>query len=109
MLNGNKFFKNENGKFIDFTQAAGIYSSKIGFGLGITLSDFNGDNWTDIFISNDFFERDYLYINNQNGGFDETLDTFFQSTSMGSMGADAADLDNDLLPDIFVTEMLLPL
>jgi len=105
-VNGNKFFKNENGKFIDFTEEAGIYSSKIGFGLGITLSDFNGDNWTDIFISNDFFERDYLYINNKKGGFDETLETFFHSTSMGSMGADAADLDNDLLPDIFVTEML---
>ncbi len=105
-VNGNKFFKNENGKFIDFTKDAGIYSSKIGFGLGITLSDFNGDNWTDIFISNDFFERDYLYINNKKGGFDETLETFFHSTAMGSMGADAADLDNDLLPDIFVTEML---
>lgn len=105
-IEGNKFFKNENGKFIDFTQDAGIYSSKIGFGLGITLSDFNGDDWTDIFISNDFFERDYLYINNQKGGFDELLETFFQSTSLGSMGADAADLDNDLFPDIFVTEML---
>ncbi len=105
-VNGNKFFKNENGKFIDFTEEAGIYSSKIGFGLGITLSDFDGDNWTDIFISNDFFERDYLYINNQEGGFEESLETFFQSTSLGSMGADAADLDNDLLPDIFVTEML---
>ena len=105
-VDGNKFFKNENGKFIDFTKEAGIYSSKIGFGLGITLSDFNGDNWIDIFISNDFFERDYLYINNQNGGFDETLETSFQSTSLGSMGADAADLDNDFLTDIFVTEML---
>ena len=105
-VNGNKFLKNENGKFIDFTQEVGIFSSKIGFGLGITLSDFNGDNWTDIYISNDFFERDYLYINNQKGSFDESLETFFQSTSMGSMGADAADLNNDLLPDIFVTEML---
>ena len=105
-VNGNKFFINDNGKFIDISEEAGIYSSKIGFGLGITLSDFNGDNWTDIFISNDFFEKDYLYINNQKGGFDETLETYFQSTSLGSMGADAADLDNDLLPDIFVTEML---
>jgi hypothetical protein len=104
--NGNKLLKNENGKFIDVTEEAGIFSSKIGFGLGITLSDFNGDNWTDIFISNDFFERDYLYINNQKGGFDESLESYFQSTSLGSMGADAADLDNDLLSDVFVTEML---
>ena len=56
-------------------QEAGIYSSAIGFGLGITLSDFNDDNWTDIFISNDFFERDYFYLNNQKGGFIESLKT----------------------------------
>ena len=104
--NGNKFLKNEHGKFVDYTKDTGIYSSKIGFGLGIALSDFNGDNWPDIFISNDFFERDYLYINNQKGGFNESLETSFQSTSMGSMGTSAADLDNDLLPDVFVTEML---
>jgi len=105
-VDGNKLLRNDNGKFVNVTEEAGIYSSKIGFGLGITLSDFNEDNWTDIFISNDFFERDYLYINDKKGGFNESLESFFQSTSMGSMGADAADLDNDLRPDIFVTEML---
>jgi len=104
--NGNKFFKNENGKFVDYTKEAGIYSSKIGFGLGITLSDFNNDNWPDIYISNDFFERDYLYLNDKKGGFKESLESFFQSTAMGSMGADSGDLNNDLLPDLFVTEML---
>jgi len=103
---GNKFLKNENGKFIDFSYEAGIYTSAIGFGLGITLSDFNGDNWPDVFISNDFFERDYLYLNNQKGGFIEDAEKSFSSFSMGSMGADAADLDNDLLPDLMVTEML---
>ncbi|MGK7388851.1 MAG: VCBS repeat-containing protein [Candidatus Cyclobacteriaceae bacterium M2_1C_046] len=103
---GNKFFLNENGKFIDHTAEAGIYSSTIGFGLGITLGDFNGDNWTDIFISNDFFERDYLYVNNKNGGFTESLPDYISSLSMGSMGADVADLDNDGLPELFVTEML---
>lgn len=103
---GNKFLKNENGKFVDFSTEVGIYSSNIGFGLGITLSDFNGDTWPDLFISNDFFERDYLYLNNQKGGFDEVADNMISSFSMGSMGADAADLDNDLLPDLMVTEML---
>tara|TARA_R110002051_G_scaffold203391_1_gene269787 strand:+ start:1544 stop:4807 length:3264 start_codon:yes stop_codon:yes gene_type:complete len=105
-IEGNKFLRNENGKFEDFTAQAGIYSSAIGFGLGITLSDFNDDNWTDIFISNDFFERDYLYLNDQKGGFIESLEANFGSISMGSMGADASDLDNDLLPDLMVTEML---
>ncbi|SHI65767.1 VCBS repeat-containing protein [Pseudozobellia thermophila] len=104
--NGNKFFRNDNGKFTDITEKAGIYSSKIGFGLGITLGDFDQDGWTDIFVSNDFFERDYLYINDQKGGFTEALENYFSSISMGSMGADMADLNNDLLPDLIVTEML---
>ncbi len=103
---GNKFLINDNGKFKDFSKASGIYSSAIGFGLGITLGDFNNDSWTDIFISNDFFERDYLYINNQKGSFTESLPSYFQSISMGSMGADFADLDNDGDPELFVTEML---
>ncbi|PIB38251.1 hypothetical protein BFP75_17700 [Maribacter sp. 4G9] len=104
--NGNKFLRNDDGGFIDVTNEIGIFSSKIGFGLGITLGDFNNDNWTDIFISNDFFERDYLYINNTQGGFNENLENYFESISMGSMGADLADLDNDMLPDLIVTEML---
>src|SRR6478736_4659929 len=103
---GNKFFVNENGKFRDFSEEAKIYRSNIGFGLGITLGDFNNDSWTDIFVSNDFFERDYLYINNQRGAFTESLTDYFQSISMGSMGADFADMDNDGSPELFVTEML---
>ncbi|WP_273568197.1 FG-GAP repeat domain-containing protein [Maribacter halichondriae] len=104
--NGNKFFRNDGEVFTDITEEAGIYSSKIGFGLGITLGDFNNDDWTDIFISNDFFERDYLYINDTNGKFEEKLEDYFGSISMGSMGADLADLDNDQLTDLVVTEML---
>jgi hypothetical protein len=103
---GNKFLINENGKFIEKTRESGIYNSAIGFGLGITLGDFNDDGWIDIFVSNDFFERDYLYINNQRGGFDESLTDYFESISMGSMGADFADLDNDEDNELFVTEML---
>lgn len=103
---GNKFFINDNGKFLDHTAMAGIYRSNIGFGLGITLGDFNDDTWTDIFVSNDFFERDYLYINDRNGGFRESLTDYFESISMGSMGADLADLDGDGVSELFVTEML---
>lgn len=103
---GNKFLVNDGGIFKDHSQETGIYRSAIGFGLGITLGDFNSDSWTDVFISNDFFERDYLYINNQNGTFTESLTHYFESISMGSMGADFADLDNDGQPELFVTEML---
>ncbi len=103
---GNKFLRNDSGNFIDITKKSGIYSSKIGFGLGITLGDYNNDSWTDIFISNDFFEKDYLYLNDTQGGFTEHMESYFESISMGSMGADYADLNNDLLPDLIVTEML---
>ena len=104
--NGNKFLENRDGVFIDVTQESGIYSSEIGFGLGITLSDFNLDGWTDIYVSNDFFEKDYLYINNQDKTFSEQGETYFECFPLGSMGADIADLDNDLLPDLMITEML---
>ncbi len=94
------------GNSLILQKQSGIYSSKIGFGLGITLGDYNNDSWTDIFVSNDFFEKDYLYLNNTKGGFTEHMESYFESISMGSMGADYADLNNDLLPDLIVTEML---
>ena len=105
-VGGDKLFRNDGNKFTDVSEQAGIYGSVIGFGLGITIGDVNRDGWMDIFISNDFFERDYLYINNQDGTFSERLTDYMQSTSAASMGADIADLNNDGFLDIFVTEML---
>ncbi len=103
---GNKFLENREGRYYDVSEKAGIYTSAIGFGLGITLSDFNLDGWTDIYISNDFFEKDYLYLNNQDKTFSEESSNYFQSLPMGSMGADVGDLDNDGRPDLMITEML---
>lgn len=105
-LGGNRFLINDNGKFRDYSKEAGIYTSAIGFGLGVAISDLNEDGWPDMYVSNDFFERDYLYINNKKGGFTESLEQYMTEISMGSMGADIADLNNDLAPEIFVTEML---
>jgi hypothetical protein len=105
-LGGNKLYRNDDGKFTDVSAEAGIYGSAIGFGLGVTIGDVNLDGWPDIFVSNDFFERDYLYINQQDGTFTEELEARMPEISLGSMGADMADIDNDGLPDIFVTEML---
>lgn len=104
-LGGNKLFRNDNGQFKDVSNEAGIYGSKIGFGLGVSVSDVNRDGWPDIYVSNDFFERDYLYINNRNGTFSESLVDQLQETSLGAMGADIADINNDSWPEIFVTEM----
>jgi hypothetical protein len=105
-LGGDKLFRNDNGKFVDVSKEAGIYGSVIGFGLGITVGDVNNDNWEDIFISNDFFERDYLYINQKNGTFKEVLTESMQAVSAASMGADIADINNDGWNDLFVTDML---
>lgn len=105
-VGGDKLFENDNGKFIDISEEAGIYGSVIGFGLGVTVGDANNDGWMDIYVSNDFFERDYLYINNQDGTFSENLETMIKSISAASMGADMADINNDGLSEIFVTDML---
>lgn len=105
-VGGDKLFRNENGHFTDVSEQAGIYGSIIGFGLGITIGDVNNDTWPDIFISNDFFERDYLYINNHDGTFTERLESSMPSVSAASMGADIADINNDGWLDIFVTDML---
>jgi hypothetical protein len=106
VLGGDKLMRNDNGYFNDVSESAGIYGSVIGFGLGITIGDIDGDNWDDIFISNDFFERDYLYLNQKNGTFKEDLINRMNSISGASMGADIADIDNNGTNDIFVTEML---
>ncbi len=105
-LGGNKLLRNDDGRFVDVTIESGIYSSDIGFGLGVTIDDVNGDNWPDIYVSNDFFEKDYLYINQRDGSFKENLETYIKEISMGSMGADFADINNDGKSEIFVTEML---
>ena len=103
---GNKLYKNVGNKYIDTSEKAGIYGSNIGFGLGVTVGDINKDNWLDIFVSNDFFERDYLYINNHDGTFSELLVHQMREISMGSMGADMADINGDGYPEVFVTDML---
>ncbi|MFT4856911.1 MAG: hypothetical protein ACI9ZX_000550 [Algoriphagus sp.] len=105
-VGGDKLFRNDGGKFTDVSEQAGIYGSTIGFGLGVTIGDVNRDGWMDIFISNDFFERDYLYLNNQDGTFTESLESAMRSISAASMGADIADINGDGLLDIFVTDML---
>lgn len=105
-VGGDKLFRNDDGKFADVSEAAGIYGSVIGFGLGVTVGDIDMDGWQDIYVSNDFFERDYLYLNNGDGTFREELENQIRSLSAASMGADLADINNDGQPDIFVTDML---
>ena len=105
---GDRLFRNEAPEvsFTDVTEDAGIYRSEIGFGLGASVGDVNRDGWPDLYISNDFFEHDYLYVNNQDGTFSESLRESIRSVSAAAMGADMADLNGDGYLDLFVTDML---
>ena len=103
---GHKLMRNDGNVFTDVTTQAGIYSSDIAFGLGVAVSDLNGDHLPDLYISNDFWERDYLYINQGNGKFSEELPSRINFCSTSSMGADIADINNDGYPEIFTTDML---
>ncbi|MGI4751632.1 MAG: FG-GAP repeat domain-containing protein, partial [Janthinobacterium lividum] len=104
--NGDRLYRNDNGKFTDISAKAGIYGSEIGFGLGIAAGDINNTGWDDLYVSNDFFEHDYLYLNKHNGTFKENSNDAMGHMSMSSMGSDMADINNDGLLDVFTTDML---
>ena len=103
---GDKILRNDSGAFVDVSDEMGIYGSLIGFGLGVTVGDVNDDAYPDIYVSNDFFERDYLYINKEGKYFSEELEKRINHISHSSMGADMADINNDGQLEIFVTDML---
>lgn len=103
---GARLYRNDGAHFTDVSAAAGIHSPEIAFGLGVVVADVNNDGWPDIYVSNDFFERDYLYINAKNGTFTEALDNQMAVSSYFSMGVDVADVDNDGWPDVYTTDML---
>ncbi|MDH5397355.1 MAG: VCBS repeat-containing protein [Cyclobacteriaceae bacterium] len=109
-LAGDRLYRNDSegtkSKFTDVTAQAGIYSSYIGYGLGVTASDINKDGCIDIFISNDFHENDYLYINNCDGTFSEKIEQSLAHTSRSSMGNDLADFNNDGWLDLIIVDML---
>lgn len=103
---GDHLYKNDNGHYVEVTKEAGIHGSLISLGLGVTVGDVNADGYPDVYVSNDFFERDYLYINQQNGTFADEFENRIQHSSLSSMGADMQDINNDGFSDIFTTDML---
>ena len=102
---GDHLYRNDEGHFVEVTKQAGIHGSLISFGLGVSVSDINNDNYPDVFVSNDSYERDYLYINQKDGTFKDELEKWMQHVSFSSMGADIADINNDGYPDLFTTDM----
>ncbi len=103
---GDKLYRNVGGRLVDVSEDAGIFGSEIGFGLGVAVGDLNRDGWPDVYVSNDFFERDYLYLNKRDGTFAEVLTQQMPSISHSSMGLDVADINNDGWLDVYVTDML---
>lgn len=110
-LAGDKLYRNDlvpggQTHFKEVTSQAGILNSQIGYGLGVGVSDLNQDGYLDIYVSNDFNENDYLYINQGDGTFKQEIEKSIPHSSRFSMGNDIADINNDGLTDILTLDML---
>ncbi len=109
-VSGDRIYENrineKEGRFIDNTSKSEIYSSALGYGLGLVTSDLNNDGWVDIYVGNDFHENDYIYINNRDGTFTEDIKGYMTHSSQFTMGVDAADINGDGFIDIFTTDMM---
>lgn len=111
---GNRLYRNETirkdsaqstDRFTDVSEEAGIHGGGLNFGLGVSVSDVNSDGWPDVFVTNDYEEQDFLYINNQDGTFFETSKDSFGHVSRNGMGSDIADFNNDSRPDVIEVDM----
>jgi hypothetical protein len=105
-MSTDKLFRNDNGNYVDVSEEANLKMDRIGYGLAVNVADINQDGWDDIYISNDFFEGDLLYLNQQDGTFKEVAKTSLSHTSQFSMGNDIADLNYDSFPEIISLDML---
>ena len=105
-MRGIRIFNQQNGVFVDVTASTGVSSSELSYGLGVGIADLNNDQWPDFYVSNDYSVPDYLYINQQDGTFQNRLTSSVGHTSQFSMGNDVADLNNDGFQDILTLDML---
>src|SRR5687768_4005346 len=103
---GDRLFRYDGKRFVDVSEKAGIYGAVDGYGLGVVASDLSLDGCPDLFVANDFQENDFLYINNCDGTFTESIAAAIGHTSRLSMGVDAADFNNDGKLDLMVVDML---
>jgi len=99
-----RLYRNDGGRFTDVSMDAGIRED--GYGLGVVVSDFNNDSWPDMYVANDFLSNDVLWLNNRDGTFTNCIDRSIRHQSYSSMGADAADINNDGLTDIVTLDMM---
>jgi hypothetical protein len=113
---GNRLYRNDaivpsgstikqKNHFTEVSQEAGIHGGGINFGLGVSISDVNSDGWADIYVTNDYEEQDFLYVNNKDGTFRECTKNSFGHLSRNGMGTDIADYNNDGQPDLIEVDM----
>ncbi len=105
-VSGDRFYRNDGSTFTDITTSSGIHSSVIGYGLGFAFGDVNNDGYPDIYVGNDFHENDYLYINQGDGTFSDSLEYKIKHTSRFSMGVEIADMNDDGFQDVISLDML---
>jgi len=105
-LAGDRLLENQGGHFVDVSKKAGLRQSPLTYGLGIAIADINKDGWPDVYVTNDYNEPDYLYLNNHNGTFTDATASSFRHLAQFSMGVDIADINNDGLPDVLNLDML---
>ena len=103
---GDVLLQNQNGIYVDVSEKSGIFGGQNGYGLSASISDFNNDGFTDIYVCNDFHEDDYYYLNNGDGSFTEDLESSFSTIGRFSMGSDVADLNADGFMDLITVDML---
>ncbi|XOV91387.1 MAG: VCBS repeat-containing protein [Bacteroidota bacterium] len=105
-MRGIRLYNQKDGKFTDVTTQSGINGSQLTYGLSVGISDLNNDGWPDFYVSNDYAVPDYLYFNNQDGTFSNSLEQSIGHSSHFSMGNDVADINNDGYKDIITLDML---
>tara|TARA_B110000037_G_scaffold40411_1_gene50037 strand:+ start:103083 stop:106424 length:3342 start_codon:yes stop_codon:yes gene_type:complete len=97
------FLENQDGMYVDISKAAGIENNC--FGLGIAIGDLDGNGYADVYISNDYQDPDFIYMNNGDGTFSEEVGERTKHISNFSMGNDIVDFNNDGFNDIFTVDM----
>jgi hypothetical protein len=105
-VTGDRLYQNQNGKYFDVSKKSGLINNSLSYGLGLGVGDLNNDGWPDVYVSNDYAGKDFLYINNRHSGFNESINKSLDHISFSSMGNYLGDINNDGWCDIITLDMM---